>query len=284
MFSDQDSRGVALVTGAASGLGRTLSVRLARAGYTLWMTDVALDRLEEVHDVVRPLSPQSRAFSLDVSAPADWARAAVELESQDTPLEVLVNCAGLLAVGDFFATPPEQIKQVVQVNLLGTIYGCQALGQQLIASPRDAHIVNVASCAGFLTFPWSSSYNATKAGVLAYSETLANELADSSVSVTVACPGFFSSSLIEAAHCADAVTSKCMQRVFERSTLTVDQVADAIMTAIRRQKLYVLVPFKVRCWWWYKRFLPARLMRSIQRIATRLRSRWDVRVANGHED
>ncbi|HEY5136269.1 MAG TPA: SDR family oxidoreductase [Candidatus Nanopelagicales bacterium] len=212
------SRPVAVVTGAAGGLGRVLVERLDRAGYDV--VGVDLQGTDRVLDVTDPAACRALATEL---RPAVW-----------------VNNAGVLGAGDAATQPDELVERVVRVNLLGVIHGTRAA----VASMREhggGHVVSIASLASWVPVPGEAVYAATKAGVLSFTLGLQAELAASGVSdvrLSAVCPDGMLTPMLTDVLDDDAVAlSFSAPRVAEPA-----QVADRVVAVLRRPRLVSSVP------------------------------------------
>jgi NAD(P)-dependent dehydrogenase (short-subunit alcohol dehydrogenase family) len=211
-----------LVTGAASGLGLALVRRFAGRGDDVLATDV----------VDAAALPGTVPFQrLDVRSDEDWEAARGWVERTWGVLDVLVNNAGLAAGGRIDKTPMADWELVTEVNLLGAARGCRTFAPMFKAQ-RSGHIVNVASIAGLVHPPGMACYNATKAGVVALSETLYRELAPYGVSTSVVCPSFFRSNLASSLRGGDPDVVERAAALIESSELSAEDVADAVLEGI----------------------------------------------------
>lgn len=175
----------ALVTGAASGIGRCLTRRLALRGVAVWATD---RDLVGVQRVVGELGlEQVRAAELDVTDPEAWIRALDEAEARHGSLDGLFNVAGYLQAGWVHEVALADVDRHFDVNVKGVIYGTRLAAERMVRR-RRGHIVNVASMASFAPVPGMSLYGATKFAVRAFSLAAAIELRPKGVAVTVVCP------------------------------------------------------------------------------------------------
>ena len=216
-------------------------------------------------------SPQFPFIQLDVTDYASWEALRSQLADRWSQLDLLINTAGAPLVADFGTASAADWDRVIRTNLTGTAFGCHCFAEWLRANPHGAHIVNVASYAGFLTLPWASSYNASKAGVIGLSETLRIELAPDGVGVTVACPGFFPSRLFSRNPPKTDDLSALMERMVARAELTAEDAATAILDAVRKNRLYVHIPRRTYWLWWWKRLFPESLLNRVGRQAQALR-------------
>src|SRR5690606_11730707 len=126
---------------------------------------------------------------LDVRNVAAWQDAVTKLRSQWPRLDLLVNNAGVCGAGRIGEYPLKEFHKILEVNLLGVVNGCHACVPWLLESAPGGHIVNISSIAAALNAPTMAAYNTSKAGVIAFSETLYGELLHVGIGVTVVLPG-----------------------------------------------------------------------------------------------
>jgi short-subunit dehydrogenase len=124
-------------------------------------------------------------------------------------------------------------------------------------------VLNVASLAGIACAPWMAAYNVTKAGVIALSETLSGEVAGDNVRITVLCPSFFKTNLLETMRSSDARLTALAEAAFANSTMSADEVAAAALRAVERGQLYCLPMRDARFVWRLKRLIPQRFARLV---------------------
>jgi NAD(P)-dependent dehydrogenase (short-subunit alcohol dehydrogenase family) len=171
---------VAVVTGGASGIGRALVEESRQRGARVLWGDRAVD----------PASPPPDSRHLDVSDRADVDRFAAWVGAEVDGVDLLVNNAGVMPTATVAETTPAMWAAALGVNLLGLVHVVQAFLPALRAQARPARIVNIASLAGFAPPVGGrcGAYAATKSAVISVSESLADELAGSGISVSVVCP------------------------------------------------------------------------------------------------
>jgi NAD(P)-dependent dehydrogenase (short-subunit alcohol dehydrogenase family) len=219
---------VAVVTGAASGIGLALATRFAQAGMRIVLSDVERPALERAADGLRAEGYDVLAQATDVSIEAEVEQLAAATLDHFGGAHVVCNNAGVgsrgLTVGDL---PLRDFEWVLGVNLWGVIYGIRAFLPHLRLQD-EGHIVNTASISGLYYLPRMGPYNASKAAVIALSETLQFELdaERSKVGVSVLCPGFVQTSI-----------STAVRNLPERLTyeLTTEQVAEMTEYKARRR-------------------------------------------------
>jgi NAD(P)-dependent dehydrogenase (short-subunit alcohol dehydrogenase family) len=166
---------VALVTGAAGGIGRACALVLAREGARVFAADVDLDGLAETCSLAGGARPME-VMRLDVTAEADWAAAVAEIERSAGALHALINNAGLCIAAPLLETTNEIWRRQQSVNLDGVFFGTRA-AMPLLARAGGAAIVNISSVAGLTGVPGLSAYCATKGGVRLFTKAVALECA-----------------------------------------------------------------------------------------------------------
>jgi uncharacterized protein len=184
--------GIAVVTGASSGIGRSYAERLASDGMDLVLVARRADRLEEVRHDLENRDVNVRIIVADLTRREDIQRLCAELEA--LPIELLVNNAGLAHYMRFSQLPVDQARELVDVNSLAPVLLTRTVLPGMLERGRGA-IINVASLLAFSgaarapQLPQRAVYAATKAFLVAFSETLAAETEGTGVKVQVVCPG-----------------------------------------------------------------------------------------------
>lgn len=178
---------VVVVTGAAQGLGREVAERFAKPGWALALTD--LQPLDALADQLTAAGTHVLALSGDQSDPAFVEHLAAEVARVHGGADVLVNNAGISAIGPAEDMTPAQWERVLAVNLTGPFLLCQAFGRQMLARGSGA-IVNVASIAGLGGVIHRAAYNASKHGLIGLTRTLAAEWGGRGVRSNAVCPGW----------------------------------------------------------------------------------------------
>ena len=242
--------GYAIVTGAASGLGRAIAAGLVADGWTVAHID--LPGVNWPPDGV----PGGLCIPLDVRDAAAWRTLHDRLRSEWPALDLLVNAAGVGAAGEVGTLPDEQWRRVVETNLLGTAYGCETFVPWLRSGPRRGLLVNVASISGLVALPSMAAYSASKAGVVALSNAIAAECPRREIGVTVVCPGFFRSGLLDTWHFASSAAEREALRRMVASRWTAERLARRVLRAVARRRRYVVVGVRARWLWRLARLAP----------------------------
>lgn len=246
----------AVVTGAGSGIGRSFAYELARRGGVVICSDINEARAEQVAASIQALGSKAIPHRCDVGDAEEMAALSDEAEKLlGRPVTLVINNAGVGLGGPIGEVSLEDWHWCMNVNLWGVIHGCHYFAPKL----RDlgyGGIINVASAAAFGAAPEMSTYNVTKAGVLALSETLAAEMAGTDVNVTALCPTVVPTNIVQ-----DGKLSE-KRREFARSAMTrfalttADKVARQTLDALDRGELYMLPQIDGRMAWRFKRLMP----------------------------
>jgi meso-butanediol dehydrogenase / (S,S)-butanediol dehydrogenase / diacetyl reductase len=178
---------VALVTGAASGIGRATAIRLAAEGAAVFLCDINAEGLTETASALGEGS-RSEAFELNVTDSAACNAAVNACVSAFGKLDILCNIAGIAICDNLTNITDEQWHRAVAINLDGVFFMSRAAIPHLVTS--KGNIVNMSSSAGLVGQAYNSAYCATKAGVLMFSKSLAIEYGKQGVRVNAVCPGF----------------------------------------------------------------------------------------------
>ncbi len=262
----------AVVTGGGSGLGRELCLQLARQGVQLAVADINLEGASETLRLAGELPgadlDSSFAIACDVGSEAEIEHLAGEVTRRWSGLDILINNAGIAAAGPIDETSESDWQRMLNINLLGAVRGCRAFAPML-RRQRQGHIVNVASFAGLACAPGMVSYNVAKAGVIALSETIRGELAPDGVNVSVACPAFFVSNLLDSVQGQPAIKGH-IEKIMQRSRVQVSDVARDIIAAIEKNRFMVISHSDARRAYLLKRLMPDRFFRLILAKSGRL--------------
>lgn len=256
------SLNTAVVTGAGGGLGRAVCLQLARRGARLVISDVHQARCEETARLVEAAGGQATPLLVDVSDAAQVEGMADEAERVLGRIDLVVNNAGVAGGGKIGDVSLDDWQWILRINLWGVIHGCHVFAPRLVRQ-RSGAILNVASLAGIACAPWMGSYNVSKAAVIALSETLCAEVAADNVRVTVLCPAFFKTNLLETMRVTEPQFRQLAEGAFASSTMTADEVAGAALRAVERGQLYCLPMREGRLAWRLKRLMPQQFVRLV---------------------
>lgn len=179
---------VAVVTGAASGIGRELALQLAERGCHVVLIDKNEALLETTRNDVQALDVECLAFALDVGDVQAMKQCSLDVHGAFGRVDILINNAGVSLIGSAAEQKLEDFHWLMNINFWGVVHGVQSFLPYLKKSDQ-AYIVNVSSLFGLLSLPLQSAYNASKYAVKGYTESLKMEMAGSNVHVSCVHPG-----------------------------------------------------------------------------------------------
>jgi NADP-dependent 3-hydroxy acid dehydrogenase YdfG len=188
---------VALVTGASRGIGRAAALALAREGFAVALVARGREALAETAAAVREAGGRALAIPADVTQDATVEAVVEQTAAELGRLDVLVTAAGVASFGPVAGTKPADWDPMLAVNLRAAMVCCRAV-LPVMARQRRGVIVNIGSVAATRTIPGAAAYAATKAGLLAFSRALAEEVRRDGIRVTVLHPGATDTALWDA--------------------------------------------------------------------------------------
>lgn len=255
-----------VITGAGSGLGRAIAMRFAAEGWRVAVTDVELRRAEATLAAIVSAGGDGISICCDVRNDADFRAVADQLDQAWSGVDVVINNAGVGSAGTVTDTSAEDWLWTMDINLMGVVRGCRLLSPLLVRQ-NSGHIVNIASFAGIANAPAMAAYNTAKAGVIGLSETLRAEMAPHHVGVSVACPSFFRTNLMEDFRSPDPRLRAMAEKMFKRARVTAQDVADDIFDAVRRNRFMIITHSDARWLYRLKRMAPETFYKLVARRA-----------------
>jgi short-subunit dehydrogenase len=255
----------AVVTGAASGIGRAIALELARHGAALFLLDIDAEQLERTADEARATGVEVIAVRCDLSDVGQLETAIGDLRQRWTSIDILINNAGILYYGPTDAMTGEQWDRLLAINLLAPIRLIRELLPAMLEEP-EAHILNVCSMYGLFTRRKTAAYNTSKHALVGLSDSLRAEYDARGLGVTTLCPGFVHTDLFAAGQ------SNRPEGILRRPPpwvcTTPEHIAKVAIKAIRRNRGLVLVTPLARVLWYVKRAMPG-LMTRLSNIGRR---------------
>ncbi|MDM4768345.1 SDR family oxidoreductase [Pelomonas sp. SE-A7] len=258
---------LAVITGAGSGIGRALALRLGAAGARLALSDI--DPLGLAATLKQlPAGVEARAYSLDVSRRDAVFEHAEQVKREMGPAQLLINNAGVTVLGSIANTTIEEFEWQLGINLWGVIYGSKAFLPQMLEQ-GGGHIVNLSSLFGLATVPCQGAYHVSKFGVRGFTECLARELVDSGVKVSCVHPGGIATEIGHRARlvaAAGSLEQQMLERIPNLLKTPADAAAAAILDGVARGKRRILVGHKARTVDWLVRLLPSQYWRVLRAV------------------
>ncbi|MCB0063612.1 MAG: SDR family NAD(P)-dependent oxidoreductase [Caldilineaceae bacterium] len=241
---------VAVITGAASGIGRALVERCVQAEMKVVLADVEVAALEEAEDALRAQGADLLAVPTDVANAESVATLAEKALAHFGAVHLLCNNAGVGVGGPIWQATVADWEWVLGVNLWGVIHGIRTFVPLMLAQEEPCHIVNTASIAGLVSTPGLGVYNVTKHGVVTLSETLYQELqaAGSQIGVSVLCPAWVKTRIGQSERNRPGVDGQTPVPTLGgrgianaiAEGLAPAEVAAQVLAAVREDRFYVL--------------------------------------------
>jgi NAD(P)-dependent dehydrogenase (short-subunit alcohol dehydrogenase family) len=219
-----------LITGAARGMGKLHALNFAREGCRVVLTDVDEAELEKTAGEMRGAGYEAYPYVHDVSDREACFGLAGRVEAEVGPIDVLVNNAGIATSEYVMDTAEETFRRITDVNYLGQVWMMHAVIPNMIGRGRG-HVVNVASIVAKVSPPKLGAYNATKAALVALTDTIRQELKGSGVNFTIVNPGYIATGMFEGAKVPFITHWQDPQKV-----------ADALVEAVKKSKAEIFVP------------------------------------------
>jgi NAD(P)-dependent dehydrogenase (short-subunit alcohol dehydrogenase family) len=244
---------IAIVTGAGSGIGRAVAVRLARLGATVCAADINEPGAKETVSLISAAQGNAYPAKLDVTKSADVGKLINNVAKRHGRLDYMFNNAGIAIMGETRNMTDEQWKKIIDVNLMGMLSGTLA-AYRIMVRQGFGHIINTASLAGLIPVPTETAYCLTKYGVVGLSTSLRGEGAALGVKVSVVCPGFVRTPIID----------NCVTAGFDRADFggklprmtDVGKAAQIILAGVAKNKSIILVGGDAHVSWRLHRLWP----------------------------
>ncbi len=233
---------VAVVTGAGSGIGQALALRLAQAGADLALLDIDGPAADGTARRCREAGAQARAWALDVTDPAALAGCSAEVASLGR-VSLLFSAAGVMHTGSVLTSEWGDLRRVIEINLLGAMGTVQSFLPAL-AGPGGGNVVLLSSGFGLLAMPRFAAYSAAKFGVRGYAEALAQEMALGGHRVRVTCvyPGVVATPILRRGTFARGEDAVAASAGFDRlARTTAAEAAESILRQVRAGRVRALV-------------------------------------------
>jgi NAD(P)-dependent dehydrogenase (short-subunit alcohol dehydrogenase family) len=240
----------ALVTGAASGIGREIARQLAAAGAHVTASDLPGAALDQT---ATELGIATRG--VDVSKRDEIAGAIDAIVAEHGRLDFMFNNAGVAIFGEFELVTLDDWDKIIDVNMRGVAYG-SALAYRQMFKQRSGHIINTASVAGLVPVPLQAHYCATKHAIVGMSKTLAVEAKGNGIGVTIFCPAWVKTGMFENNTMRGTLEGADPYKLVPIKPLPAEIAVQRLLEGVAKGRGMVITPFYGRLGWWLERFAP----------------------------
>jgi NAD(P)-dependent dehydrogenase (short-subunit alcohol dehydrogenase family) len=258
---------VVIVTGGASGIGRSICVYLAQKDAKVIVADRNPEGAQETVNIINNKGGFGKAIDLDVSNPQDIENLFVTTLKEHGRIDYLFNNAGVSIDGEFQDLTLEHCKHVLDVNLWGVVYGCHYV-YPVMQKQGFGHIINTASLAGLIPGGLTSCYSASKHAVVGLSLTLRSEAKQYGIKVSAFCPGMIRTPILDSAPKVTEYmnSEKNKERTLKMKLPNPDDVIKKVIRGVIRNKGIIVVPVKHKMYWWIHRLFPEFIPNMFHRI------------------
>jgi len=246
---------VAVITGAAEGIGKAIAVAAAAEGMRLVLADISDTLLNNTVQELRQTGAEVIGVVTDVAKESDIQTLADQAYAQFGHVHLLVNNAGVAFAKSAWETTAKDWEWIMGINLYGITHALRIFIPRMLASDEVAHIVNTASVAGLIAEPALAAYNVSKFGVVALSESLHHDLSlrKSKIGVSVLCPSWVKTRIIDAERnrkTEDRIQADQLEKLSQKTGAAINkaveagispqQVASDVITAVKANTFYIL--------------------------------------------
>jgi len=270
---------IAVVTGGASGIGQALCEELACRGAVVVVADIDSHRAQQVASAIAAKGGRAESAEVDVADAKQMEKLVEQTVSRYGRLDYFFNNAAIGVVGELRDLVPEHWRRLVDVNLLGVVYGTMA-AYTVMVRQGSGHIVNVASLVGLMPTPVMTPYSTSKWAVVGFSTSLRVEAASLGVKVGVACPSMVRTNFPDGTAYVNVNKEEYLKRLPWRWMMEPGDAAQAILRGVARNQAIIICPWYGRLGWWCQRYFPW-LLSPLWRMTVR---EWrTLRVADGNQ-
>jgi NAD(P)-dependent dehydrogenase (short-subunit alcohol dehydrogenase family) len=244
---------VAVVTGAASGIGRALSIELGKMGAAVVCADIDLDGANETVSIIKKTGAVASAKRVDVTKHDQVKKLVADAVKEHGRIDYIFNNAGIAMLGETRDMNISQWRQIIDVNFMGVLYGTTEAYPVMIEQ-GSGHIVNTASLAGLVPVPTETAYVATKFAVVGLSTSLRSEAKGLGVSVSVVCPGFVDTVIIRGFTPINIRKEDHLAKM--PHMIDVNKAARKILKRVRRNRSIILIGTDAHIIYFIQRYFP----------------------------
>jgi NAD(P)-dependent dehydrogenase (short-subunit alcohol dehydrogenase family) len=244
----------AIITGGASGIGRSLGKALAKRGSRVVLADIQLEMAQDVAKEIESSGGSATAAKLDVTDAQAVNTLLQNTFEEHGRVDYMFNNAGIAINGNFHDFTLTDWQRCIDINLLGVVHGVYA-AYPIMAQQGFGHIINTASIAGIFPWPMNIAYTATKHAVVGLTTSLRAELAHSGITTSVFCPGPIQTAILEdgadSKRWAGNYTQEQLKKFYKSvKGMDSDLFAEKALKQIARNKLVIILPGGYKGLWW----------------------------------
>lgn len=234
-----------LITGGATGLGQAIAFKWAEkwkgkeGGIEICIADINQERGDETVNTLTTQGANAFYVHCDITSDSDVETLAQTIEARWGGIDIVFNNAGVATGGSLLDETIAQWQWVFDINVLGMVRVSRAL-LPIMRKQGGGYFINIASQAGLTPIPYMGSYNAVKAAVVSFSETMKLELAPDNINVSVVCPSFFKTNLDESMRSNNPASHKMINKFFAKADMTKEDVAESIYQQVSKKQFLIL--------------------------------------------
>ena len=265
-----------LITGGAQGIGLEMAIKFGDRGTHVILADLNGQKALESAANLEGRGITSSSYQVDVTSEESIAALRAKIAAEVGPIDILVNNAGVVFGGPFSKTQMSFHRKTYEVNVMGVVSMTHAFLDDLVARP-EAHLVHIASASGLIGLPYGSTYASSKWAAIGFGESIRAELnleGHKHVQHTIVCPSYIGTGMFEGAEAPKAT-----------NILEPEDLAEKVVRAVERNKVYVLEPFMVKLTPVLKATLPLPVYDAMSHIfgADTSMAHWTGREPDGDE-
>ena len=273
-----------VITGAASGIGRSTAIAMGKLGADLFLTDINGKGLEDTVQIIKSDGGKvSKYKTFDISQYEKVKELAEEIHEEFGPMDIVLNIAGISTWGEPHELKHEHWAKMINVDLWGVIHGIECFLPEMVKAGKGGHLVNVSSSAGIVALPWHAAYSAAKFGVVGISEVIRYDLEEYNIGVTVVCPGAVETPLKQTVEIIgvdnnDPEVVRLKERFSERA-VSPEKVAKLIINGIKKNKFLVITSFDIKFLYWCKRNMSPLyrvIVKKVNKIVNQAKKSYDT--------
>jgi len=264
---------IAVVTGAGSGIGKATALDLAACGARVHLVDIDDNRLAGAREACERLGARATSHCLDCTDAAAVTALAETIFAAEGRVDLLQNGVGVLVAAPVEALTEETWRKTIDANLFSVVHAVSAFVPKMLCQGGElSHVINIASFAGLVGFPYTLPYSTSKFAVVGLSEALGAEVFGRGICVTAVCPGMVRSNLV-----ADGTLElpgawrQVVRRAFDILAAPPERIADSLLRAAQRKRPLVVPAIFLPPLWFAKRAAGEGYLRVVRRLAGQLR-------------